>query len=382
MAIPCQRALFEIPEEITYLSCAYQSPLLRSVRAAGEAGVAAKARPWAISPEDFFAPVEALRGRFAHLIGARAEDIALLPSVSYGVAVAAQNLDVPEGDSILLLDEQFPSNVYTWRDLARSRGARLTTVPRPGDGDWTRAVLDRLDPSICAAALPPCHWTDGSSLDLERIGERCREVGAALVVDGTQSFGALPFDAARVRPDFAICAAYKWLLGPYSMAFLYAAPHRQEGQPIEHNWITRADSQDFAGLVDYTERFRPGARRYDVGECSNFVLVPMADAALAQIETWGVEAIAETLGAYTTEIAERAQALGLGVPPAAHRAPHMLGLRFPDGLPDGLADTLRESGIFLSIRGDSLRIAPHLYNDGRDIDRLFAVLERSLVRRR
>jgi len=376
MLIPSQRELFDLPDDVAYLNCAYQSPLLRAVREAGERGVGAKARPWEVGARDFFEPVESVRRRYARLIGASADDIALIPSVSYGISVAAKNLDVPEGDSILLLAEQFPSNVYTWRNLARSRGANLVTVHRPRDGDWTRTVLAYLKPSVCAVALPPSHWTDGSKLDLVAIGERCREMGAALILDGTQSFGAMHFDVGEVKPDFAVCAAYKWLLGPYSAAFLYAAPSRQGGDPIEHNWINRAGSEDFAGLVDYTDAYRPGARRYDVGEVSNFILIPMMDAALAQLEAWGIDNIAETLQARTSGIAARARALGLEVPPDAHRSPHMLGVRFPSGLPEGIGEALKAAGVYLSVRGDSLRVAPHLYTTDGDIDRLFDVLER------
>ena len=376
MLIPSQRELFDLPDDVAYLNCAYQSPLLRAVREAGERGVGAKARPWEVGARDFFEPVESVRRRYARLIGASADDIALIPSVSYGISVAAKNLDVPEGDSILLLAEQFPSNVYTWRNLARSRGANLVTVHRPRDGDWTRTVLAYLKPSVCAVALPPSHWTDGSKLDLVAIGERCREMGAALILDGTQSFGAMHFDVGEVKPDFAVCAAYKWLLGPYSAAFLYAAPSRQGGAPIEHNWINRAGSEDFAGLVDYTDAYRPGARRYDVGEVSNFILIPMMDAALAQLEAWGIDNIAETLQARTSGIAARARALGLEVPPDAHRSPHMLGVRFPSGLPEGIGEALKAAGVYLSVRGDSLRVAPHLYTTDEDIDRLFDVLER------
>ncbi len=376
MILERQRHLFELPDDVTYLNCAYLSPLLRSVRAAGEAGVGAKARPWEVSPERFFEPVEAVRRRFAAVIGATADDIALVPSVSYGIAVAAQNLAVPEGDTILVLAEQFPSNIYTWRALAQSRGARVVMVHRPRDGDWTRTVLAYLKPEVCVVALPANHWTDGSALDLAAVRDRCDEVGAALVIDGTQSVGAAPFDVADVRPDFLVCAAYKWLLGPYSAGFLYAAPRHHGGRPIEHNWINRAGSEDFAGLVDYTDGFRPGARRYDVGEVSNFVLVPMMGAALEQVLAWGVKNIADTLGAMSADIAARARALGLTAPPDAHRAPHMLGLRFPGGLPAGLREALAEAKVYLSVRGDCLRVAPHLYNDERDIERLFAVLER------
>ena len=224
-------------------------------------------------------------------------------------------------------------------------------------------------------ALPHCHWTDGGLLDLVAIGARCREAGATLVLDLTQSAGALCFDVAAVRPDYVVCAGYKWLLGPYSLGFLWVAPEHRRGKPIEYNWIGRARAEDFARLVDYRDEYQPGARRFDVGERSNFILVPMLNAALEQILEWGVEAIETTLAARTADITVRAARLGLGSAPAELRAGHFLGLRFPDGgLPAGLLDALAAERVYVSVRGSSMRVTPHLYNTDEDVGRLFAAL--------
>lgn len=374
--IPSQRHLFDLPEDVAYLNCAYMSPLPRAAVEAGRHGLERKARPWNLRPADFFTDSERLRDLFARLIGARAEDVALVPSASYGVAVAARNVEVPAGARALVLAEQFPSNVYAWRELAAARGAELVTVERPADGHWTPAVLARLDERVAVAALPQCHWTDGGLLDLERIGARCREVGAALVLDLTQSAGAAPFSVSAVDPDFAVVAGYKWLLGPYSLGFLYAAPRRQAGEPLERNWIAREGSEDFAGLVAYTDRFQPGARRFDVGERSNFALVPAAAAGLEQVLAWGVASVAETLALRTRAIAERAEALGFAAVPEALRAGHYLGLRRLGGLPAELLEALAGANVFVSVRGDSMRVTPHVYNDDEDVERLLAVLEK------
>lgn len=377
--IPSQRRLFDIPDEVAYLNCAYMGPLMRAVVEAGDRGVRAKARPWGISPDDFFEGGERARERFARIIGADAEGVALVPSASYGLSCAARNLAVEPGAGLVVLAEQFPSNVYAWRETAERSGASLVTVPRPEDDDWTRAALDRIDERTAVAALPHCHWTDGGRLDLVRIGARCREVGAALVLDLTQSAGALGFDAGAVRPDYVVCAGYKWLLGPYSLGFLWVAPQHREGRPIEFNWIGRAGSEDFARLVDYRDEYQPGARRFDVGERSNFILVPMLNAALEQILAWGVEAIEATLTARTADVAARAAGLGLGAAPASLRAGHFLGLRFPGGgLPAGLLAALAAEQVYVSVRGASMRVTPHLYNTDEDVDRLFAALERTL----
>jgi selenocysteine lyase/cysteine desulfurase len=375
--IPCQRDLFEVPDEIAYLNCAYMGPIPRRARAAGEVGLARKAQPWRITARDFFTESEETRALFARLVGADADGVAIIPSASYGVALAAANLPVAAGQRILTLADQFPSNVYAWRDLATRTAATLVTVPRPADYDWTAAVLAELDERTTMVALPNAHWTDGGLLDLARIGERARAVGAALVVDGSQSVGAYPFEVKAIQPDFLVCATYKWLLGPYSLGFLYAAPHRREGRPLEWNWITRAESEDFAGLVNYRDELQPGARRYDVGERSNFALLPVAKAALEQVLEWGVEEVAATLRAMTDEIASRATALDLSVAPAELRASHLIGLRAKK-LPADLPTRLAHSQVYVSVRGDSIRVSPHLYNTPADIERLFATLADAL----
>ncbi len=373
--IPCQRELFDLPDDVAYLNCAYMSPLLRRAAEAGSEALRRKAQPWTITPADFFTDSERARTLFARLLGASAEDVALIPAASYGIATAAANLELPAGRAVLLLAEQFPSNFYPWRDLARRCGAEVLTVARPTEGDWTRAVLALLDERIAIAALPHCRWTDGGLLDLVRIGERCREVGAALVLDLTQSLGALPLDVRAVDPDFLVCPGYKWLLGPYSLGYMYIAPRHHDGRPLEHNWIGRVGSEDFTRLIDYQDAFQPGARRYDVGERSNFALLPASLVGLEQLLEWGVEGIAATLSAMTAAIAERAAVLGLQATDPGKRAGHFLGLRFPEGLPPGLAERLAEERVYVSLRGDSLRVTPHLYNNEADIERLFAVLE-------
>jgi selenocysteine lyase/cysteine desulfurase len=374
MSLGDQRGLFEMPEEVAYLNCAYMSPQLRSVREIGERAVARKSRPWEITPNDFFEDAEKSRVLFARLIGGEADGVALIPSVSYGMAVAAANVKVEPGENILLLEEQFPSNVYPWRELAKHSGAQLVTVPRPADHDWTSVVLEYVDENAAVVAVPNCHWTDGALVDLARVGERARQAGAALVVDAIQSLGAHPFDLAEVRPDFLVASAYKWLLGPYGVGFMYVGEEYREGAPIEHNWINRRGSEDFSRLIDYQDAFQPGARRYDVGERSNFVLLPMANEALRQILDWGVKNVSETIGELTDLIEEEAGKRGIEAVPAKRRGRHMIGLRLGSQAPEDLAARLAAKRVFVSVRGESVRVSPHLYNTKESVDRLFAAL--------
>jgi selenocysteine lyase/cysteine desulfurase len=192
--IPNQRHLFDIPSHITYLNIAWYSPLLKQVYEAGQRGLDRKYHPWEIKPPDLIEEAETLRGLFASLIGASANEIAIIPSTAYGVATAAANLPLGTGRKIIVLQYQFPSNAYSWRVLAEDRAANLVTIARPDDWDWTSAVLEEINDETDIVSVPPVHWMDGSCLDLVRIGKRCREKGAAFVVNVTQAVGAMPLD--------------------------------------------------------------------------------------------------------------------------------------------------------------------------------------------
>jgi selenocysteine lyase/cysteine desulfurase len=235
-------------------------------------------------------------------------------------------------------------------------------------------VLAAIGPGTAIAALPHNHWADGGLLDLAAIGEKCRSVGAALVLDLTQSLGALPFDIASVQPDFAVSACYKWMMGPYGIGALYVSPKYHDGAPIEHGWANRAGAQDFSRLTDYRDDFQGGARRFDMGEKSNPPLLMAAKAGIDMLLEWGVANVSETLAAKTSAIADAARGIGLFADDIGVRAPHFLSLRFAGDVPGGLTDRLAAANVHVSLRGTSLRVTPHVYNDDTDAEALIAAL--------
>ena len=254
------RDAFAIPRDIAYFNTATLSPQLHRVRAAGEAALERRARPWTIIADDWFSDVERLRAAFGQLVGADAEGIALVPATSYAFAVVANNLALRPGDRVLVLGAEYPSGIYSWQAATRVSGAEILTVQREPGQSWTDAVLAVLDDRVRVVSVPNVHWTDGALVDLERVSARTHELGAHLVIDGSQSIGAMPFDVARLRPDFVTSVGYKWLLGPLGISYLDVAEHHRDGAPIEQNWIARAGSEDFARLVDYRDDYQPGAR--------------------------------------------------------------------------------------------------------------------------
>jgi len=374
--LPSQRHLFDIPRDVAYINCAYFGPFLNRVRETGRAAIDVRVRPWTIDRGKFFDEVEKARALFARLIGGEADAVSIAPSSSYAIAVAAANVPLAHNQNVVVPQHEHPSNFYVWHHKAGAVDATIRIVPRPADGDWTAATLAAIDAATAVVAVPPCHWSDGSAFDLAAIGEAARRVGAAYVIDGTQFIGAAPFDLAAIRPDFIACSAYKWLLSPYVLAFLYAAPHRQNGVGLEHHGFNRAGARQSVGRWDHVFELEQGARRYDMGERSNFINLPMTIAALEQLLDWTPSAIAATIAPMTRRIAEGAAALGLGST-AGRRVGHLIGLTHQRGWPSDIAERLwEEDRVHISLRGDRLRISPHVYNDAEDVERLLQALQK------
>ena len=375
-SLQCQREAFSLPETLHYLNCAYMSPLPQVVEEEGIRGMVRKRDPSSLAPEDFFRETQEVRRLFSSLVNAPdPNSIAIIPSVSYGIGVAAQNTALASGQNIVLLHEQFPGNVYGWRRLAWDRGAQIRMVGPADEGlrgrGWNERIIEAIDGDTGVVALAPVHWTDGTVFDMEAIGAKAREVGAALVLDGTQCVGALPFDVQKVQPDALIVAGYKWLFGPYSIGVGYFGPRYLDGVPLEETWIAREGSQDFQGLVDYKNGYQPGAVRFDVGERSNFILVPMLVAALRLVLEWGPERIQAYARDLSRDLLVEAESLGYSVEEASYRVDHLFGIRMPEGVEMGrLKEALERENVSTSLRGSALRVSPHIYNNVEDMEAL------------
>ena len=378
LTIGSQRHLFDIPSGVAYFNTAYNSPLLNASRARLVAAAGAKSRAWERGAPDFFADAERVRELAAGLFGGDSDGYAIIPAASYGVSSAARAIEptLQAGDRIVVVEGEFPSNVLPWRRVARETGAVVVTVPTPGDGDWTAAILVALARGARVAALGNCHWTNGARLDLVTIAEGCRAVSAALVLDNTQSWGAMPLDLNSVQPDFVVASGYKWLLCPYGFSLMYVGPAWRDARPLEETWLARTKAEDFTALVNYSDTYMPGARRFDAGEkCT--ALLPGAIAALEQLQAWGVAQVAESLGAANQRIQMRLEALGFELPPVAQRCPHLFGAHLPKGYSGDLIGTLRANNVFVSQRGSSIRFAPHLHVTEDDINQLFGALAKA-----
>ena len=376
-----QRAKFTIPKGVTYLNCAYMSPLLKSVEKAGIAGIQRKRNPFSISSGDFFSDGKNLREEFGALIKAKdSRRIVIIPSVSYGLASVVKNIQLEAGDKIIVAAEQFPSNYYPWERITRETKSNLITVLPPTTLEsrgmkWNERILEAIDRKTKIVALGHVHWADGTRFDLERIRKRTREVGSLLVIDGTQSVGALPFDVQKIQPDALICGGYKWMMGPYSIGLAYYGEYFDGGKPLEENWMNRLHSENFTGLVNYQSSYQPGSLRYEVGEHSNFILVPMMLEALKQINRWQPQNIQQYCQKISKPFIDQLRHAGFWIEDESARGLHLFGVRFPQQVSiEAAKEKIKKKRISVSFRGDSMRVAPNVYNDAKDIERLFEAL--------
>ena len=380
--LTCQKHLFDLEPDVHYLNCAYMSPISKATAAIGAEAVNRKLRPYTITPNDFFSDVDQLKTLFARLINAEHRDrIAIIPSVSYGTAIVSKNLKTRKGQNIVVAEAQFPSNVYTWRELAKERNLIVKTIPYPieiADGrgkTWNKRILESIDANTTLVTLGHVHWANGTLFDLKKIGQRCREVGAIFVIDGTQSVGALPFDVQDFGVDALICGGYKTLMGPYSLGYAYLGAYFDNGKPLEESWMARKDSENFSGLLNYQDDYHPLSIRYDMGEKSNFIAVPMGIVALSEILERGVS----NIQAYSQDLTKNAikawQKVGFWVENTEFRSQHLFGLQLPPSISsDNLLAKLKENKISVSVRGDFVRISTNVYNDTTDIQALTEVL--------
>jgi selenocysteine lyase/cysteine desulfurase len=380
-----QRELFDIPGDVCFLNAASYSPLPLATLDAGRQAVARKGRPWLIDHEFASGQYERTRHAAARLINADPEDVALIPSVGYGVAAAAKILTVPPGSRVLVLQDDHSSPVLEWMTRADDGDFTVEIVRKPGNGDWTEALLSAIERTgaapLAVASISSVHWSDGGAVDLNLVAPAVRTRGAALLVDATHSAGVTQLDVRTLDPDFVIFPTYKWLLGPYGRAFLYVGKRHQGGIPLEQTSYgrraVRAEDDTYFNDIGYVG----GARRFDMGERDFFISMEMASIGMEMMAGWGSQAIVERLAALNARLADGLRSAAVDVPEARVRAPHILSLGFRDGMPAGLIRSLAAENIHVAPRLGRMRISPHVYNDEGDIDRFVEAFHRLMPQR-
>ena len=370
--LECQRDLFSLPGDIHYLNCASRGPLLRSVEQAGIDGMRHQVSPEPLPPDRYFEAADRLRRELGELINVDPNRVSLTPAVSYGIAIAVHNTELDQRANVVLMAEEFPSNVYAWQDACERSGATLRTVERPqGSEDlaerWSKAVTDAIDEHTAAVTVSSVQWTEGLRFELEAICQRARDVGALMVIDGTQSIGASPFDFERTGADLVLGSGYKWLLGPYQIGFAAYADRLLEGRPFEHHWSNRAGVGDVRE-TGYSLKFQDGAKRYDVGQVANHFTVPMLTAGVRQVRAWSPERVQAYCASLINCVLDEVRSNEVQIADNEQRVAHIAGLRILDEARfERIMTALAVRQVKVSRRGSVLRISPNTYNNTDDI---------------
>jgi selenocysteine lyase/cysteine desulfurase len=367
------RPLFPIAERFAFFNHAGVSPVnTRAVAAMNAFNERTSQEPFGAFREDVEAQLRDLRQRFANLVNARSiDEIALIPNTATGINIAALSLPLRAGDNVLVLDGDYPANIYPWMNLAR-RGVLTKFIPAHNGGLSLELLESRLDSRTRVIAMSTVVFATGFRNDLAAVGQICQQRGIYFVVDGIQSLGALPFDVQAAHVDFLAAGSQKWLLGPIGGGFLYVRRGLIDDL-VPGAYVGAGSVVDPINFLDYNFTLQPTAERFNLGS-SGIVNQIGLRASVELIQELGVERIAERIlmlaGIAISDLRERGYQLSADTAPE-----HRSGIVIVE-VADPIATSARlsEAGIVCIPRGKGIRIAPHFYNTEEEIMRVGKVL--------
>lgn len=214
---------FPITQRYAFLSHAAASPLSRRAAAAlTDYAEQMQHEPITKQFMQIIGAMQELRERLAQLINARrADEIVIMPNTATGINTAAVSLPLRAGDNVLVLDGDYPANIYPWQQLAY-KGVLTKLVPQRNGGLDLDVLAARIDKRTRVIALSSVMFASGFRNDIAAVGELCQARGIYFVVDGIQSVGALPMDVQACKIDMLVAGSQKWLLAPPGSGFLYS----------------------------------------------------------------------------------------------------------------------------------------------------------------
>jgi selenocysteine lyase/cysteine desulfurase len=354
---------------VTYLNCAYHGPFPRVTAERIQQAVELETNPTRLLTRHFFELREGIRTRLARIIGAPADQIALVGSATQGIGAVSSGLEFQSGDEVVISSANFPSNLFTWINLRR-RGVRVHVL-KPQRGILALdEVAAAMNSRTRVLALDWVSYSSGARVDLAALGELAHRHGAWFVVDGTQGVGAIEMELKSLPVDVVVAAAYKWLLAPYGTGFLYLRPEVQERLDLQVvTWLSVEGSEEFDALPIEDFTVTKTARRFDI---LAFINMFGLDASLEFIERAGVAAInahcTRLLDRLADGVLKRGYVLATGG--AQLRSTILCFQAKSSEATAGLYQKLKSQNIAVSLRQGMIRVSPHLYNYEADIDRL------------
>jgi len=319
-----------------------------------------------------------VRASLARLIGAAPEETAITTGASAGLAAVAHGIDWKREDEVLVARGEFPAHFATWLPLQAAGALKVTVVSPRGRFITADDFLERIGPRTRLVSTSLARFDDSALLDAAGLARACHGAGALLLLDVAQCAGAMPIDARALGADFITGAGYKWLLSPYGTGFFWAPTERiEQMRPGPCYWTAIEGADKFHTLSQGGYRLGSGAGRFDAPETASFFNLSAMAASLEFLLRVGVEPVREHTQRLAAQVIERLprDRFVLASPAAAgRRGPSVCIAARKAEDTAALFERLREAHVYVSLREGALRIAPHLYNSERDIDRMLAIL--------
>jgi selenocysteine lyase/cysteine desulfurase len=380
-----QKHLFSLDPEVHYLNCASKSPLLKTAETAAVEALIRARNPMQISANHFYDTAEDVRKSFGAIVNCAAANVALIPSSSYGFSSILKNTLPKKNGTAIVLEEEFPSGYFAAKQWCVEHQNELVVV-KPETGldllgkNWNSKILEAIDENTSLVLISAIHWMTGLKYDLKAIGAKCAAVGAYFIVDGSQAVGALPIDVEALKIDALISAGYKWLFGSYSLGIAYIGDKFNSGTPLEESWMNRTNARDLSSLTQYEPNYQPHAGRYNVGETSNFILMPILKAGLAQVNAWEVPNIQTYTKDLIQPLLTYLRSIGSVLESEAYFSNHLFALSLPEQISlEQLQTNLTNNKVVMSSRGKYLRVSVNVFNDSKDIEQLIHSIKSSMV---
>lgn len=318
-----------------------------------------------------------LRAKAARLLGAAAEDVALVKNTSEGLCLIASGFDWRPGDAVVCSAGEFPTNLIPWQQLPPDFVERRMVPFDPQRPE--ERLIAALDGRARILAVSSVRYDSGIRLDLARLARACREHGTLLVVDAIQHLGALPLDVDRDGADFVVAGSHKWLLAPEGLALFWSRPEaRARLRPVQTGWRMWPDMFDF-DRADWTPP--ASARRFEPGTLNMAGIIGLEAAIDLLLKTDAASRGAALLAA-TARLIEGLSAIPgvtLHTPAAPQRRAGIVSLEV-DGLDSNdLCAALAAEGIHTAVRGRLLRLSPHYYTPTAQIDQALSAIRRAVL---
>lgn len=317
------------------------------------------------------------RMRVAELLGCRFAEVAFTRNTSEALSHVALGLDWQAGDEIVTTDQEFPSNLVVWLDIARRKGVTVHQIPSlPDRRVSTAALLERVNRRTRVLTVSSVQYATGASVDLEMIGAALKHTSTLFVVDAVQSLGAVPMNVNRMGIDALAAGGHKWLLAPEGCGLFYLSSKAlSQVEPRILGWHSVVNAGDYSKI---TIEPREGILRFEAGTHNVLGVAALAESISLLLEV-GMEEVTRRIRQLTQlfirELTQRGCSMISPLDDENNCSAGILVFKHPTVDATTLHRHLLAKKIEQVSRSGGVRFAPHFYQDQEDVFKVIGVMD-------